>query len=60
MCFPSFVSMTKAQMMARGEGNIESCLDESSSSEDVPSRVEGNGVITWLKPVRETRVDSFW
>ena len=49
--------------MAREEDNIESCVDESSSStlfEDVPCRVEVNGVIMWLKPVRETRVDSFW
>ena len=49
--------------MARGEDNIESCMDESSSStssEDIPSRVDANGVIMWLRPVGEVRVGSFW
>ena len=36
----------------------ESCVDESlssTSSEDVPSHVDMNGVITWPKPVGEAR-----
>ena len=34
--------------MARGEDNVESCMDKSSSStssKDVPSHVDENGVI---------------
>ena len=55
--------MMEAQRMARGEDNVESCVDESSSStssEDVPSRVDANGVITWLKLVREASANAFW
>ena len=54
--------MTEAQRMARGEDNVESGMDESSSStsfEDVPSRVDADGVITWLRPVGEARADAF-
>ena len=49
--------------MARGEDNVESCVDESSSStlfEDVPSRVGMNGVIMWLRPTEEARTYAFW
>ena len=62
MCFPCFVSVTEAQRMTRGEDNVESCVDESSSStlfEDVPSCVDVNGVITWLRPVGEAKADAF-
>ena len=63
MGFLGFVSMMEAQMMAKGEDNVESCVDESSSSilsEDALSRADVNEVITWLKPVGEARVDVFW
>ena len=46
------------QRMAKGEDNIGSHTDEgpsSTSSEDVPSRVDATGVITWLKLVGESR-----
>ena len=49
--------------MARGEDNVESCVDESSSStlfEDVPSCVGMNGVIMWLRPTEEARTYAFW
>ena len=55
--------MTEAQRMARGEGIVESSGGEISSStpfEDVPSRVNANGVITWLRPVGEARTYAFW
>ena len=48
--------------MARGEDNVESCMDKGSSStsfEDVPSHVDTNGVIMWLKHVGEARADAF-
>ena len=48
--------------MARGEDTIESCVDEissSTSSEDVPSHVDANGVITWFKPIEEARENAF-
>ena len=32
----------------------------SSSSEDVPSRADAAGVITWLKPVGESQAYAFW
>ena len=49
-------------MMTRGEDIVESCVDEISSStfsEDVPSCVDANGVIRWLKPVREDKQKHF-
>ena len=49
--------------MAREEDIVESCVGEISSStsfEDVPSRVNANGVITWLRPVGEARTYAFW
>ena len=49
--------------MARREDTIESCVDEissSTSSEDVPSLVDANGVITWFKLVGEARENAFW
>ena len=49
--------------MARGEDIVESSVGEISSStlfEDVPSRVNANGVITWLRPVEEARTYAFW
>ena len=49
--------------MVKEKDNVESCVDESSSStlsEDVPSHVDANGVITWLRPIREARADAFW
>ena len=49
--------------MAREEDNVESCVDKSSSStssEDVPSHVDANGVITCLRPIREARAYVFW
>ena len=42
--------------MVREENNVGSCMDEglsSSSYEDVPSRVDAIGVITWLRLVGE-------
>ena len=45
------------QRMARGEYSIGSRMDEgpfSTSSEDVPSRVEVSRDITWLRPVGES------
>ena len=48
--------------MARGEHNIGSYVDEnlpSSSFEDVPSHVDVVEVITWLRPVRESRAYAF-
>ena len=32
----------------------------SSSSENVPSRADAAGVITWLKLVWESQVGAFW
>ena len=49
--------------MARGEDNVESYMGKSSSStssKDVPSRVDLNGVITWLMPFGEARAITFW
>ena len=63
MCFLGFISVTEAQRMTKEEDNVESCVDESSSStsyEDVPSLVDANGVITWLRPVGEARENTFW
>ena len=50
-------------MMTRGEDNVGSRMDEGSSStsyEDVSLRVDVIGVITCLRPVRESKVDAFW
>ena len=30
------------------------------ASEEVPSCMDSNDVITWVKPVGEPRVNSFW
>ena len=54
--------MTEAQRMARGEDIVESSGGKIMSStmfEDVPSRVNANGVITWLRPVGEARTYGF-
>ena len=48
--------------MARREDIVESYVGEISSStsfEDVPSHVNTNGAITWLKPVGEARTYAF-
>ena len=48
--------------MAKWEDYVKSCVDESSSYtsyDDIPSRVDMNVVITWLKLVGEARADSF-
>ena len=46
-----------SQGMVRGEDSIGSRKGKGdpplTSSEDIPSRVNSVGVITWLKPVRE-------
>ena len=60
----SRVSDEGTQRTAGGGGEVDlgcSGDDETFSScfEDVPSRVDGNGVITWLRPVGEARVDAF-
>ena len=55
--------MTEAQRMARGEDIVESSGGEISFStpfEDVPSRVNANGVIMWLRPIGEARTYAFW
>ena len=47
-----------SQEMAKGEDSVGSREGEgppSTSFEDVPSRVDAIGVITWLKPVGEPR-----
>ena len=49
--------------MARGEDNVGSRKGEGlqlTSSNDVHSRVDFAGVITWLRPVREHLADAFW
>ena len=49
--------------MARGEDNIGSRVDEgssSTSSKDVPSRVDATKVITWLKSVGKSQANAFW
>ena len=49
--------------MAKGEDNVGSRVDEgpsSSSSEDVPSRVDATRVITWLRPIGEPQENVFW
>ena len=48
--------------MVIGEDNIGSHADKgpsSTSSEDVPSRVDAVGVITWLRPIVESRAYAF-
>ena len=49
--------------MARGEDNVGRCVDEdppSTSAKEVPSHVDANGVMMWLRPVGESRADAFW
>ena len=52
-------------MAYRGD-NVGSCGDEESSSSssgsfgDVLSRTDANGVLTWLRPIGESRADAFW
>ena len=51
------------QRMAREEDNVGTRVDKGPSStsyEDVPSRVDATGVITWLRLVGKPRVDVFW
>ena len=49
--------------MVGGEDNPGSYADKeisSSSFEDVPSRVDAAGVITCLRPIKESQADIFW
>ena len=48
--------------MATGEGNVGRHVDEDlpSTFEEALSCADAIGVITWLKPVKESRVDVFW
>ena len=58
----SRASVEGTQRMAGGEVNSGCYADEEISSsyfEDIPSRSDAIGVITWLKPIEEDRVDSF-
>ena len=47
-----------------GRGVDPECpsYEETSSSgfKDVSSRVDTDGVITWLRPIEEDRADAFW
>ena len=48
--------------MAKGENNVESHVDEdfpSTSIEEVLSRADATGVITWLTPVEESGAYAF-
>ena len=61
MSYPSGFSRLRSndrgtQGMAKGEYNIGSREGEdppSTSSEDVPSRVDSTKVIMWLRPIKE-------
>ena len=51
--------------MAHGKRSTDGCAGEEPPlsppvSEEVLSRANSNGVITWLKPIKEPRVDVFW
>ena len=51
--------------MAHEERSIDGCVCEEPplsplAFEEVLSRADPNGVITWLKLVGEPRVDAFW
>ena len=46
------------QRMAKGEDDLGSHVDEDLLSSS--SRVDAAKVITWLRPVRESRGDAFW
>ena len=51
------------QRMARWEDNVVSRVEEDPAStlpEEVLSRADAIGVITWLKSVGESRADAFW
>ena len=57
------ISDRVTQRMARGEDNVGSHVDEglsSTSYRDALSSVDATGVITWLRLVGESRVDTFW
>ena len=68
MSYPSGFSRLRSgdggtEGMARGEDNIGSHEGDglpSTSSEDVPSRVDSVRVIMWLKPIREPWAGAFW
>ena len=50
------------QKMDKGEGNVGRHVEEdlpSTSKEDL-SRADATRVITWLRPIGESRVDAFW
>ena len=52
--------------MAGGGDYVGSCMGEEPSSSsygafgEVFSRVDANGVITWIRPIGESRADAFW
>ena len=50
------------QRMSRGKDNVGSHVDKdppSTSTEEVLLRADATGVITWLRPVWESRADAF-
>ena len=57
-----YISDEGTQRMATGEGNVGHPANEDlhSKSEAALSRVDAARVITWLRPIREFRVDAFW
>ena len=51
--------------MAHGKRSTDGCASEEPpllllASRVILSRADPNGVITWLKPVREAHTDAFW
>ena len=51
------------QTMARGEDNVGSRVDEGlslTSYENLSSHVDTAGVITWFRPVEESKADKIW
>ena len=52
--------------MASREDNVGSCADEESSSSlfvafgEVLSHTDANGVISWFRPIEESREDALW
>ena len=48
--------------MAKGEGNVGCCVDEDlpSTYEEALSCADATRVITWLRPIGESRADAFW
>ena len=50
------------QRKAKGKGNVGRRVDEDlpSTFEEALLRADAIGVITWFRPVEESRVDAFW